>query len=238
MNTTVKESGNEQALVLQRLSRTTLQDQVYLEIKDAIMSGRFAPGHILVIRQIAEEMGTSIMPVRDALQRLASERALQVLPNRSVQVSKLSLAEFEIITAIRLRLESLAAERACPLLTEADITSLSELDLEMVAGIAALDPGRVLRANKAFHMTIYRAAGSDLLLSYIEALWLRIGPLLITPWRVAAADVMFNKAHDTHQLILSALKSRDSAAAGKTLCLDISYAADWYRQHMVSFFDP
>lgn len=221
---------------LQRLNKTTLQDQAYEELRDALMSGHFTPGDMLVIRQLAAEMGTSIMPVRDALQRLVAERALKLLPSRTVQVPLISRREFDQMTAIRIRLESLATETAAAHVTAAMIKRLKEQNQLMIEAIAKQDVAKVLESNMNFHFIIYQAAESELLIGYIESLWLRIGPLLKTPWRMASGNPVFDAARDTHQMMIDALENRDAPRAAAALIKDISDAAEWYQNQNNIFF--
>ena len=221
---------------LQRLRKTTLQDQAYGEIKDGLMSGHFTPGDILVIRKLAAEMGTSIMPVRDALQRLVAERVLVMLPNRTVQVPLITSHAFNQLTDIRIRLESLATETATGRLTPATIASLRKQNALMIEAVRRRDAGSVLESNKRFHFTIYGASESEMLIGYIESLWLRIGPLLKTSWRIMETSPVFEKAQDTHELLIDALERRDAAGSSAAIVKDISDAADWYRRHGATFF--
>jgi DNA-binding GntR family transcriptional regulator len=221
---------------LQRLSKTTLLDQAYEVVKEALMNGQFTPGDVLVIRQLAAEMGTSIMPVRDALQKLVAERALELLPNRTVQVPLITRTAFDQLTEIRLRLEALAAESAARHVTHKIIAALREENDLMVEAVRQQDAAKALEANKAFHFTIYRASESELLISYIESLWLRIGPLLKTPWRLAEGSTVFDRAPDTHQLVIDALTMQDATRAAAAIVKDISDAADWYRSQSTTFF--
>jgi DNA-binding FadR family transcriptional regulator len=64
------------------VERETLNDRVYRELKNSIMAGSLKPGSELTLRSVADALGTSLMPVRDAMRRLVSERALEVLPSR------------------------------------------------------------------------------------------------------------------------------------------------------------
>lgn len=223
---------------LQRLSKTTLQDQAYEELKDALIGGQFTPGDVLVIRQLAIEMGTSIMPVRDALQRLAAERALEMLPNRTVQVPLITRDAFDKLTDIRLRLEALATEYAAARVTAELIAALRDQNETMIGALQEEDAAKALEANKTFHFILYRASQSELLIAYIESLWLRIGPLLKTPWRMAEGYAMFDRAQDTHQLVIDALERRDAGRAAAAIVKDISDAADWYRSHSNIFSAP
>ena len=223
---------------LQRLSKTTLLDQAYEVVKEALMNGQFTPGDVLVIRQLAAEMGTSIMPVRDALQKLVAERALELLPNRTVQVPLITRTAFDQLTLIRLRLEALAAESAAQRVDAKFMAALRNENDLMVEAVRRQDAAKALEANKAFHFTIYRASGSELLISYIESLWLRIGPLLKTPWRLTKGSAVFDRAPDTHQLVIDALAMQDPTRAAAAIAQDISDAADWYRSQGATFFSP
>jgi len=221
---------------LQRLNKTTLLDQAYGELKDALISGQFMPGDVLVIRQLAVEMGTSIMPVRDALQKLVAERALELLPNRTVQVPLITRQAFDQLTEIRVRLEALATEHATRNATGDMLAILQGQNEAMLGALRMQDAAKALAANKEFHFTVYKASESQLLISYIESLWLRIGPLLRTPWRMAVGDELFDRASDTHQLVIDAVKKRDAGKAAAAIVKDITDAANWYRSQSNTFF--
>jgi DNA-binding GntR family transcriptional regulator len=68
------------------VGRETVQDRVYGELRRALIGGLFAPGQVLTIRQLADALMTSTMPVREALGRLITEQALEALPNRQIRV--------------------------------------------------------------------------------------------------------------------------------------------------------
>jgi hypothetical protein len=70
----------EIAAAISPVGRETLNDRVYRELKKSIMSGAFKPGSELKLRSVAEALGTSLMPVRDAMRRLVAERALEMRP--------------------------------------------------------------------------------------------------------------------------------------------------------------
>ena len=85
-------------LGLARIARETVQERVYLALRDQLMRGGFEPGQKLKIAELAEAFGTSAMPVREALNRLTVERALETLPSRTVCVPALSSASFSLFT--------------------------------------------------------------------------------------------------------------------------------------------
>ena len=73
-------------LTLGRAEKSTLQAHAYAQLREAIMLGKLAPGQPMTIRSLAAALGTSHIPVREALMRLAAERAIAILPNGSVSV--------------------------------------------------------------------------------------------------------------------------------------------------------
>src|SRR5690606_5351375 len=92
-----------------RLEYRALSDQAYAAIKQELISGRFAPRQMLVLRTLAETYGISTTPVREALQRLVGEGLLEMLPNRSIAVPDWDPAKFSELYRIRCELEGLAA---------------------------------------------------------------------------------------------------------------------------------
>ena len=83
------------------VERETLNDRVYRELKNSIMAGSFKPGSELTLRSVADALGTSLMPVRDAMRRLVSERALEVLPSRKIALPVLTVDKFLELRRIR-----------------------------------------------------------------------------------------------------------------------------------------
>ena len=77
-----------------KLSRSTLNEEVYEELKQALISGKIAPGSTMTIRSLAQSFGISIMPVREALRRLVAEHVLVLLPNRSVALPVFTAERF------------------------------------------------------------------------------------------------------------------------------------------------
>ena len=87
-------SNAEIAAAISAVGRETLNDRVYRELKKSIMSGAFKPGSELKLRSVAEALGTSLMPVRDAMRRLVAERALEMRPSRIITIPVLSADQF------------------------------------------------------------------------------------------------------------------------------------------------
>src|SRR6201996_3867044 len=114
-------------LGLARIERETVQERVYGVLRDRLMRGGFEPGQKLKIAELAGAFGTSAMPVREALNRLAAERAVESLPNRSVRVPTLSRAALQDLREARFAVESLAVERAASHMTPRTLALLRQL---------------------------------------------------------------------------------------------------------------
>jgi DNA-binding GntR family transcriptional regulator len=211
---------------------STLQERVYQELRAALFRGRFAPGETLTIRTLAQAMGTSEMPVREALQRLTAEKVLQQIPGRSIQVTPVTHERHDELTRIRMSVEGLAAKLAAPRADALLILQLKKFNFEMGDAAAAKDWLRALQSNQEFHFAIYRAAKSAQLFEIIESLWLRTGPFLAVAYRgPQKPEEMFLRGMQVHERIIAALDRRDGKAAMHGVMLDIKSANSWYRRY-------
>src|SRR5689334_21060139 len=169
--------AGELALEVPKLQRNTLNEEVYDQLKHALMSGRIAPGSTMTIRSLAKSFGISPMPVREALRRLVAEHVLVLLPNRSVSLPVITRERFREITRIRTSLEGLAAEEGTANISAEDIRLMTKINDEMESEDAAKSADYLVK-NREFHFCLYRNCGMPTLLMIIESLWLQIGPLL------------------------------------------------------------
>jgi DNA-binding GntR family transcriptional regulator len=207
-----------------RIERETVQDRVYSALRDKLMRGSFAPGQKLKIAELASAFGTSAMPVREALNRLAAERAIESMRNRSVRVPALSQDSLQDLMEARYAVEGLAVARAASKMTTETLAKLrrlidaqSETDAEHISEASA-------EQNRAFHFAIYRQSESKVLLPIIESLWLQFGPYL----RVASErfDGREGRGTNFHVEMVDALTRGDGKAARAALESDIGRAFD------------
>lgn len=212
---------------VERGGTTTQQDTCYQTLRQWVTVGRFLPGERLKIRSVASDLGVGVMPVRAALQRLASEGALVNVPNAGVTVPFLSRAEFDDVLDARLLLEGEAAERGALRLSDEDRSRMEGLSAEMEKALQVSDAKAYLAANEDFHLILYRAAGSPTLLSLIETVWLKVGPLSNQLFGQSDAPGVLN---DGHTDVLAALARRDSAAVRRGIERDLFVAGQFLRQ--------
>lgn len=204
----------------------TLGSNVLSQIKELLLSGQLQPGESLSLRSMADAMGVSMMPVREAVYQLVADRALEVAPNRLVRVPVMTAEQFDEITRIRLHIEGYAVEQVAGLVTPALIRSLRDLNealsLRMEEGGDSL--AQAILLNKSLHFQLYEAVHMPMLLKIIEILWLRIGPILNYDLRVGSERTRSRTAVGHHSDMIDALEAGDAAGAREALWHDIQSA--------------
>lgn len=201
---------------LRAIETATLHDQIYREIKRQIMAGAYKPGQTLSMQRVAAALGTSTMPVREALRRLAAERSLEIQPKRAVRIPSMSRSQIQEIADVRIALEGLATEYAAQKVTGADIARLERILAEAETARAAADVQGYLAKNQAFHFAVYELARSEILMPIIESLWVQIGPVL-----GLYTNAGLGIGAEYHEKVVRTLKRRDAAGARAAMVADI-----------------
>jgi DNA-binding GntR family transcriptional regulator len=139
----------------------TLTDSVTSQLRDLIIAGDIPPGTALRLRSVADQLGVSVMPVREALRVLEAERLVTVSPHRGATVMQISAHEVEEIYAMRGGLERLAARRAMERILPEEVLSLSRQFEAMAEAARADDLDRFSIEDRKFHRMLYEVAGRD-----------------------------------------------------------------------------
>ena len=202
---------------IDNLKHSYLGSGIYGLLREALITGRFQPNDRLRIRDLAEQLGTSVTPVRDAILQLAKEQALVLKTPRDIRVPMLTSRQYLEIRSIRLALEGLAAETAGALVTPQQLERLDTCIRNNLAAIQDNNLASALTHNHEFHYALTEIAAMPVLSSLLDGLWMRTGPL------IARAYSSFNErmAIDHHWEVLAALKNQDGAAAREAICADI-----------------
>ena len=199
-----------------------MAERLYAQLREAIMTGHFAPGQLLSLRGVADAVGSSTMPVRAALTRLQAEGALIDGPGRALMVPPMTPELLEELRDVRIALEGCVAERAARRIPDADIGPLERVCNEMDRHAAAGESAAYLQANFDFHIAIYSHGASALTLGTIQNLWMRIGPFL----NLVAPDVgHMKRSMVAHRIIVDALRRHDGTQARRGIEQDIREAA-------------
>ena len=175
------------------------------------------PSAKVTLRGLSAQMGTSVMPVREAINRLIAERALEVVGDRQVIVPVMTAEKFSEIVHWRVQLETAAARAACRNATTKLIADLETVNAQMLVAVTHDRHETLLRLNHEFHFRIYDAARSTILLPMIESLWLQVGPF--TYFSIPSPNTLWNAKH--HKDILKALRSGDEDLAAAAIGEDI-----------------
>ncbi|MGH1424273.1 MAG: GntR family transcriptional regulator [Pseudooceanicola sp.] len=196
----------------------SLSGQVYYRLRNALMRAELRPHQRLKVRDLSREMGTSETPVREALFQLSHEGAIEIKPRFYIRVRRVSAKEYRDIRDIRMKLEPMAAERALPFLTEADIDKLENHHADLVAAEASGDWHTALQANFDFHFGLYQLCRMPTLVQALQSLWIQIGPILSELYPGAAPT--YAERHQ-HENVIEALRARDSHALRDAIRMDL-----------------
>lgn len=152
-------------------------DQVYEALRTAIVTGELTGGSPLRVRDLAEMVGTSVMPVREAIRRLEDiGLARRKGVHRGMIVREYTVAELVQIYQVRAILEVEAAARGTARAADSDIAAMEAASARMEYALAERRACDALDDNESFLRTLYTAAGNTFLLENIEALWLKCRP--------------------------------------------------------------
>lgn len=205
---------------LSPVKRETLQSIVHQRLCNLILEGELAPGESVTVASLAKALDVSPMPVRDAISRLMALGALTVVSGRSIGVPRLKLDELHDMLRVRLEVEATAVRWAAENVDDAFLLSLEQILGAMEAAEKTDRVKDFIRSNYDFHFTIYRQAGSPLLLEIVSNIWLRINP----HFHLLHRHGHYRVSNRQHRQLYEALKARDADKAVKALRDDIESA--------------
>lgn len=179
-------------------------------LRAAIRAGRYAPGARLITRDLADELGMSFTPVREALYQLRAEGLVEHRPHRGTVVSDYSRERAEEVYRLRAVLEPMAGALAAERAGEADLAEIEQLLADLTAAIEQGRTGDVPVLNAALHRRIYAASGSGLLVEFVDRLWNGV------PYQTISLGDRVAESAVEHERIVAALRRRDpQAVAGE-----------------------
>ncbi|WP_221584230.1 GntR family transcriptional regulator [Microbacterium sp. G2-8] len=204
-------------------------DQVLESLRAAILDGSIPPGTRLRIRDVAAQLGTSVMPVREAMTRLEEARLIESMPYRGAVVREFTLAEMLDVYAVRRTLEVDAAMRGAARATPDDVGRLELLYAPVRSAIDAHAQVAFLEADEAFLLVLYEAAGNPVLVETVQALWRRSRSYKLF-------GVVGDWDRDVHlgyqERLIEAVRAHDEVAAGRILAQSIDDATDRIRREL------
>ena len=208
----------------EKFSKTPEHQTVYMSIRDKILFGDFAPGDALTIQGLQAQTNAGMTPVREALRRLTSEGAIEMLGNRRLCVPILEASNVEELFFMRKMLEPELARRATQKVTDADVETLRQIDRRLNDTIDRGDVQGYLQQNYLFHKLLYDKAQAPIIAGTVDRLWLRFGPSL----RENCGRYGTSNLPDQHAELLEALDARDAFGAARAIGDDVMQGMNLY----------
>jgi DNA-binding GntR family transcriptional regulator len=208
-------------------SHRQLRKLVADQLRVAIFDGRFKPGEWLRQERVAQELGVSQMPVREALKELAAEGLIEHVPYRGVRVVALSAEDIEDLYEQRAFLESRAAEKAAENISAGELAKLRAMLSEM----ESLPPEQIAqyrKVNRNFHETIFHISRREYLIRTLAQMWEAYPTMLIGNYAETARQPLPQRDEqdqNEHRAIVAALEARDGKGAGQAMKAHILSAA-------------
>lgn len=208
----------------------TKQEIAYDVIREGIVTGEIAPEQKLVISTLAQHLGMSEIPIREALKTLESER-LVIRNGQSLRVAVISAEETIELLSVRLELEGMAIRRAVKHIDSEGLKDLERQLLGMEEAIKQKDTSKFGRLNKEFHFAIYEYCKVEVLIKAIHEAWNQTERaryvFRIVPGRA-------DDAEKEHHEIVEALRNKDEKKAEKALFRNLKRSFDLFAEQLNS----
>lgn len=210
------------------IRRRVFREEIRERVIDEILSGRLAPGSRIVEARLAEQFGVSQAPVREALRDLALFGFVVCSPFRSTYVRQISTEDLLQSYPVRAALESVAAREAALRMDDQTLAQLEEHIAAMRRAAEVNDHRAHVDADFAFHHTIIKAAGNDMLEHVWQSMRLATTTLVTHSMTQMTHRSMF-EIGERHVAVLEALRSRDPLVAEAAMRKHIEEPGDWIR---------
>lgn len=187
-----------------------LRELVLDAIRNAIMNGALQPRERLMEIQLAEELGVSRTPIREALRKLELEGFIVMVPRKGAYVADLSFKDIADVFEIRAALEGLAAGLAAERITEDELDAMERLLVGKQEAITSGDIDRLVEVDTSFHELMYKASRNERLATIISNLREQIQRFRLTSLSFPGRN---KESLQEHKQLVEAIQARDSQLA-------------------------
>ncbi len=195
-----------------------LRDVVFKTLRQAILRGELKPGERLLEIHLADKLGVSRTPIREAIRKLELENLVVMIPRKGAVVADITEKSLRDVLEVRRALEALAVKLACEKIQEDDIEELKTAAKEFEAALKKGDVTVFAEADVKFHDIIYRATDNERLIQLLYNLREQM-------YRYRVEYLKREESHATllaeHQDIIQKIAARDEAAAVEAVCAHI-----------------
>ena len=147
-----------------------LRDVVFNTLRQAILKGELAPGERLMEIQLAERLGVSRTPIREAIRKLELEGLVLMIPRKGAEVAKISEKSLRDVLEVRRSLEELAIELACQRMSDEEIEKHQKAQDDFRSAVESGNVMRIAEADEAYHDVIFKGTGNDRLVQILNNL--------------------------------------------------------------------
>ncbi|HET6270124.1 MAG TPA: GntR family transcriptional regulator [Arthrobacter sp.] len=184
-------------------------ERAYAAIKARIIDGAYSPDYRLVLAKIAEDLGVSVVPVREAIRRLEAEGLVTFERNVGATVAGIDPTEYLYTMQTLSIIEGAATALSAPLIGEADIARARALNQEMRACLEHFDPLRFTQLNQDFHSVLFEHCPNPHILDLVHRGWNRLAALRSSTFRFVPGRAQDSVAE--HEALLRLLETGASA---------------------------
>jgi DNA-binding GntR family transcriptional regulator len=188
---------------------TSRVELAYNTIRERIASGVYGPGYRLVLDEIAREIGSSPVPVREAIRRLEAEGYVDFQRNVGARVASFDEHEFEQAVQVVAVLEGYATALAAPHLRRSDLARARKINDKLLAALSDLDPVHFSALNREFHFVIYDRCPNTNLRALLESRWARLDTIRRSVFAFVPGRARTSVAEHTQILDLIESKAPD-----------------------------
>lgn len=194
------------------VSRRLLSEEVFHRLRDSIVRGELTPGEKVKDGDLAERLGLSRTPVREALTRLADIGLVEAKPGVYTRITTLNRRDVEKTLAVLRSLDQLAIKTAVPLMTEQDLQRMRAANRDFERAVTANDTTAALSADDRFHAVPITAADNPVLSRIVEQLHPQIHRILYRKFSTLLGGRNTIEHHDN---LVAVCSTRDAAAAAE-----------------------
>ncbi len=196
-----------------------LRDVVFNTLRDAILRGELKPGERLMEIKLAEKLGVSRTPIREAIRKLELEGLVVMTPRKGAQVAKITESDLVDVLEVRVVLERLAVELVCEKISDEQIAELRSIHEQFKRAIDKGDATTIAKGDVAFHDVIYAATGNKRLIQILNNLReqmyrYRLEYIKDREKRISLID--------EHKSLIDAIEKRDVKAAKEAISTHIN----------------
>lgn len=217
------------------LTHKPLKEEIYDALHRQIIAGKYVPGDWLRQEDIANQMGVSMTPVREALDLLVAAGLAERVPYRGVRVREMSTREMADAYGLRLILEALIAREAAQNITPVQLSELEKKMEEMKKRVKLHEMAQERQLSREFHSMIAKATGNDLLVKLYDIVtnafpdWLLYEALFRNPDLVSGS---VTQTYEEHTAIMQALSNRDPEMAVRSSIEHVLDSGKWLEQYL------